>query len=117
MTQPLHLPRLAAAQSDTWVALPAGDLPFTQSVVRLTRKLKEQKVQAAGEWLLCLSGEAVLDLPEGAWVRLQVGETLRLAGGSVWEALPATGEVVLLRTRTEGWESIVDFPQNALLNF
>lgn len=96
--QPLHLPRLAAAQTDTWVPLPAGALPFTQSVLRLTRKLSGQETQAAGEWLLCLSGEAVLDLPDGVWTRLRAGETLRLPGGTVWDALPAAGEVVLLRT-------------------
>ncbi|MFC6618475.1 cupin domain-containing protein [Deinococcus radiophilus] len=95
---PLHLPRLAAAQSDTWVALPAGEALVSQHVLQLTRKLPGQQVQGAGEWVLCLSGEVVIDLPAGQWLRLQAGETVALPAGVVWSAVPMSGEAVLLRS-------------------
>ncbi|WP_261664724.1 hypothetical protein [Deinococcus sp. Marseille-Q6407] len=95
---PLPLPRLAAAQPDSWVTLPESQLPFSQSVLRLTQRLPGQRAGAAGEWLLCLSGEAVVDLPQGQWVQLRAGETLRLPAAAGWQALPVAGEVVLLRT-------------------
>ncbi|MDO4262993.1 MAG: hypothetical protein Q4C67_02230 [Deinococcus sp.] len=95
---PLHLPRLAAAQPNTWVTLPAGGLPFVQSALYLTRRLPAQSTHPAGEWLLCLAGDVVVDLPAGQWARLRAGETLPLPPSVSWQALPAQDDAVLLRT-------------------
>lgn len=95
---PLHLPRLAAAAPDTWVTLPTGALPFAQSVLLLTRRLPGQAAHPAGEALLCLTGEVVIDLPAGHWVRLRAGETLALPPAVLWHALPTGDGVTLLRT-------------------
>ncbi|GHF95848.1 hypothetical protein GCM10017783_04700 [Deinococcus piscis] len=95
---PLHLPRLAAATPDTWVTLPAGGLPFVQRALHLTRRLPAQTAHPAGEWLLCLTGDVVVDLPAGQWARLRAGETLHLPPAVTWQALPAQAEAVLLRT-------------------
>lgn len=94
---PLHLPRLAAAAPDTWVTLPAAGLPFVQSALHLTRRLPAQTAHPQGEWLLCLSGDVVVDLPAGQWARLRAGETLQLPPAVTWQAIPQA-EAALLRT-------------------
>lgn len=85
---PLHLLRLARAAPGEWVALPGGPLRvlWTRGPVRA----------AQPGWLVCLSGEAVLDLPgpQGDFVRLRPGEGYALGPGE-WGAQPL-GEVTLL---------------------
>ncbi|WP_240738208.1 hypothetical protein [Deinococcus fonticola] len=45
-------------------------------------------------WLLCLKGEAVVDLPDGDFVRLRAGEGYQLA--SMWDVLPTRDGTTLL---------------------
>ena len=84
---PLHFIRLAQGSAGQWVTLPDGGL----HVIELTGKL--EGVRQRG-WLLCLKGEAVLDLPEGDFVRLRVGEGYPIGGD--WDALPTREGTVLL---------------------
>lgn len=99
---PLHLPRLAAATPDQWVTLPESESPLRQRVLWLTQKCAGERAGVGGEWLLCLSGQVVLDLPAGQWAQLGAGESLRIGAGTVWDAVPASGKVVLLRIAVDG---------------
>lgn len=48
-------------------------------------------------WLVCLTGEAVIDLPQRDFVRLRSGEGYGVSATQPWEALPVkTGTVLLL---------------------
>lgn len=85
--QALHLIRLAQGSPGQWVALPGGAL----RVLALTARLDAQ--QAHG-WMVCLRGEAVLDLPDGDFVRLRPGEGFELR--AAWAALPTRDDTVLL---------------------
>lgn len=83
---PLHFVRLAAGSPGVWVALPGGGLRVIQLVGTLG-------MNAPG-WLLCLKGEAVIDLPDGDFVRLRAGEGYQLS--TSWEVLPTREQTTLL---------------------
>ena len=87
--QALHLGRLAQASPGEWVRLPGGEL----RVVLLQGKL-------AGEgqagWLLCLSGEAVIDLPLKNFVRLRPAEGYRMRLDEPWTAFDTKADTTLL---------------------
>lgn len=83
---PLHFIRLAQGSPGEWVTLPGGGVRVIQLVGRVN-------MEAHG-WLLCLKGEAVVDLPDGDFVRLRAGEGYALA--SVWEVLPTREGTTLL---------------------
>lgn len=85
--QPLHLLRLAEAQAGQWVALPSSTL----RVVQLAGKMPPQSRYG---WLLCLQGEAVIDLPELQFVRLRVGEGYAVP--PQWKAVALAAPTVLL---------------------
>ncbi|RJF73181.1 hypothetical protein D3875_18135 [Deinococcus cavernae] len=78
--------RLAQGLPGFWVALPGGGLRVVQLVGPLS-------MNAPG-WLLCLKGEAVIDLPDGDFVRLRAGEGYQLA--SMWDVLPTRDGTTLL---------------------
>ena len=82
---PLHFIRLAQGSAGVWVTLPGGGL----RVIALTGRVH---LDLHG-WLLCLKGEAVIDLPEGDFVRLRTGEGYLLA--APWDALPTREGTVL----------------------
>lgn len=86
---PLNLARLAAGAPGTWVMLPGADV----RVLALEGKLMGP---AASGWLVCLTGEALIDLPEGDFVRLRASEAHRLTPGDDWEALPVKAATVLM---------------------
>lgn len=85
--QPLHLLRLAQSAPGQWVQLPGS----VARVLGLSGKISEQ----VGGSLLCLAGEAVVDLPTGAFVHLRTGELFQGAGA--WEALALREGTVLLQ--------------------
>ncbi|BDP42471.1 hypothetical protein DAETH_24400 [Deinococcus aetherius] len=87
--QTLHLARLAQGTPGEWVALPGGLL----RVLALGGKVDGPS--AAG-WLTCLTGEAILDLPEREFVRLRPAESYRVTPGEPWTALPVREGTVLL---------------------
>ncbi len=91
--------RLAAAQPDVWVPLPASSPHLFPAALLLTHRCPLQVAAAGGEWLLCLGGRAVLDLPGGQWAELSAGDAHHLPAGTAWAALPAEKEAVLLRLR------------------
>lgn len=68
------------------MALPGGGLRVIQLVGTLS-------MNAPG-WLLCLKGEAVIDLPDGDFVRLRAGEGYQLS--TSWEVLPTREQTTLL---------------------
>lgn len=69
------------------MALPRGG----PRVLALAGKLGPQ---VGAGWLVCLHGEAVLDLPQGDFVRLRSGESFFVPPG--WSAVPCASETVLL---------------------
>lgn len=85
--QALHFVRLAQGSPGTWVTLPGG----AGRVILLPPRLRAQREHG---WLLCLKGEAVVDLPSLDFVRLRVGEGFPLTAG--WDALPTQEGTVLL---------------------
>ena len=68
------------------MTLPWGGLRVIELVGHL-------RMDAPG-WLLCLKGEAVIDLPDGDFVRLRTGEGYLLT--SSWDALPTREGTALL---------------------
>ncbi|MFC6591848.1 hypothetical protein ACFP81_07385 [Deinococcus lacus] len=90
--QALHLPRLAAAQPGHWVGVPGSAL----AVITLRHALAPQ---AQAGWLTCLSGEVVIDLPGGDWVRLQAGEAYSVPAG--WRATAGAAQPTLLLARED----------------
>lgn len=87
--QALHLARLAQASPGAWVALPGGAL----RVLALPGKVTGP---AGGGWLTCVTGEALLDLPGGEFVRLRAAESYRVPADAPWTALPVRAGTVLL---------------------
>ncbi|OLV20057.1 hypothetical protein [Deinococcus marmoris] len=88
--QALHLTRLAQSSPGQWVGLPGGEL----RVLNLSGKLTGDAVTG---WLICLSGEAVVDLPQNNFVRLRPGEGYRVSAGESWMAFDTKeGSVLLL---------------------
>lgn len=87
--QALHLARLAASTPGEWVALPGGLL----RVLALSGKVGGPAVPG---WLTCLTGEALLDLPQREFVRLRAAESYRVTPREAWEALPVRSGTVLL---------------------
>lgn len=83
---PLHFIRLAQGSPGVWVTLPGGGVRVMQLVGRA-------EMDAQG-WLLCLKGEAVIDLPDGDFVRLRSGEGYQLS--TPWEVLPTRDQTTLL---------------------
>lgn len=87
--QALHLARLAQGTPGEWVTLPGGEL----RVLALAGKTSGPSVSG---WLTCIAGEAVLDLPQGEFVRLRAAEAHRVRPDEAWEALPVRAGTVLL---------------------
>lgn len=88
--QALHLTRLAQSSPGQWVGLPGGEL----RVLNLNGKLTGDAVTG---WLVCLSGEAVIDLPQNNFVRLRPGEGHRVTAIEAWTAFDTKeGSVLLL---------------------
>lgn len=87
--QALHLARLAGSTPGEWVALPGGLL----RVLALRGKVGGPPVPG---WLTCLTGEALLDLPQREFVRLRPAESYRVSPDAPWEALPVRSGTVLL---------------------
>ncbi|MFB9993675.1 hypothetical protein ACFFLM_17060 [Deinococcus oregonensis] len=86
---PLNLARLAAGAPGSWVMLPGAEVRV------LALEGKQAGLPASG-WLVCLTGEALIDLPEGDFVRLRASEAHRLTLGDEWEALPVKAATVLM---------------------
>jgi len=86
---PLNLARLAAGAPGTWVMLPGAD-------VRVLALEGQQSGPAASGWLVCLTGEALIDLPEGDFVRLRATEAHRLTPGDEWSVLPVKPNTVVM---------------------
>jgi hypothetical protein len=88
--QALHLTRLGQSAPGQWVGLPGGEL----RVINLNGKVVGESVTG---WLICLSGEAVIDLPLNNFVRLRPGEGYRVTAGEPWTAFDTKeGSVLLL---------------------
>lgn len=87
--QALHLSRLAQGAPGQWVALPGGG-------VRITALVGSQAGVPGPGWVVCLSGEAVVDLPLNNFVRLRATESYRVPPGEAWTALPVKAATVLL---------------------
>ncbi len=87
--QALHLTRLAQSSPGQWVGLPGGEL----RVLNLSGKLTGDAVTG---WLICLSGEAVVDLPQNNFVRLRPGEGYRVTAAELWTAFDTKEGSVLL---------------------
>ena len=87
--QSLHLTRLAQSSPGQWVGLPGGEL----RVLNLNGKLTGDPVTG---WLVCLSGEAVIDLPLNNFVRLRPGEGYRVTAAEPWTAFGTREGSVLL---------------------
>ncbi|UQN05285.1 hypothetical protein [Deinococcus sp. QL22] len=86
---PLNLARLAAGAPGTWVTLPGAEVRV------LALDAKQTGLRASG-WLVCLTGEALIDLSEGDFVRLRASEAHRLTPADDWEALPVKAATVLM---------------------
>ncbi|WP_019009534.1 hypothetical protein [Deinococcus aquatilis] len=86
---PLNLARLAAGAPGVWVALPGAE-------VRLLALANKQTGPKAAGWLVCLTGEALIDLPEGDFVRLRASEAHRLIPEDDWSVLPVKPNTVLM---------------------
>ncbi|GAA5534727.1 hypothetical protein E5F05_18225 [Deinococcus metallilatus] len=85
----LHLARLAAGTPGEWVALPGG-------LLRVLALKGKASGPAVSGWLTCLTGEALLDLPHGEFVRLRAAEGYRVTPEVPWEALPVKADTALL---------------------
>ena len=92
--QALHLPRLAQGTPGEWVRLPGGRV----RVVNLSGTLTGP---AETGWLLCLSGEAVVDLPLRNFVRLRPAEGYRVRAEEPWTAFGTKDGTVLILTPDE----------------
>ncbi|MDB5044092.1 MAG: hypothetical protein JWQ08_142 [Deinococcus sp.] len=86
---PLNLARLAAGAPGQWVTLPGAE-------VRLLALEAKQSGPRASGWLVCLMGEALIDLPEGDFVRLRITEAHRLLPEDEWTMLPVKAGTVLM---------------------
>ncbi|CAM3692622.1 hypothetical protein [Deinococcus frigens] len=93
--QALHLIRLAQSSAGQWVGLPGGEL----RVVHLNGKLTGDVTTG---WLICLSGEAVIDLPQNNFVRLRPGEGYRVTAEESWTAFDTKEGSVLLFSADAG---------------
>lgn len=87
--QALHLARLAGATPGQWVALPGGAL----RAIQLSGRYVGEPLTG---WLVCLSGEAVLDLPLNNFVRLRPAEGYRVRPEEPWTAFATKDGTVLL---------------------
>lgn len=87
--QALHLSRLAQGTPGQWVKMPGGEL----RVINLNGKVQGDSVNG---WLVCLSGEAVVDLPLNNFVRLRPAEGYRLSANEVWTAFDTKENTVLM---------------------
>ncbi|GGS30346.1 hypothetical protein [Deinococcus knuensis] len=87
--QALHLPRLAQGTPGEWVRLPGGNV----QVVTLTGTLTGP---ATPGWLVCLTGEAVVDLPLRNFVRLRPGEGYHVTPEQPWTAFGTRDGTTLL---------------------
>ncbi|GGL82993.1 hypothetical protein GCM10010840_20970 [Deinococcus aerolatus] len=98
--QALHLIRLAQGSPGQWLGLPGGDL----RVLNLSGKHSGNQPgsDAVTGWLLCLSGEAVVDLPLNNFVRLRPGEGYRVTAGEPWTAFGTKDGSVLLFSADAG---------------
>lgn len=92
--QSLHLARLAQGSPGEWVRLPGGRV----RVVNLSGTLTGP---AETGWLLCLSGEAVVDLPLSNFVRLRPAEGYRVRAEEAWTAFGTKDGTVLILTPDE----------------
>lgn len=92
--QALHLTRLAQGSPGQWVGLPGGEL----RVLNLSGKHSANQPggDAVTGWLVCLSGEAVIDLPLNNFVRLRPGEGYRVTATEPWTAFGTREGSVLL---------------------
>ncbi|WP_221088010.1 hypothetical protein [Deinococcus aquaedulcis] len=87
--QALHLARLAQGSPGHWVRLPGSGL----RVVHLSGTLTGPTETG---YLLCLSGEAVVDLPLSNFVRLRPAEGYRVQAQTPWTAFATKDGTVLL---------------------
>ncbi|PTA66485.1 hypothetical protein [Deinococcus arcticus] len=87
--QALHLARLAQGSPGQWVRLPGSGLQVLELAGTLTGP-------AVTGYLLCLSGEAVVDLPLSNFVRLRPAEGYRVQAQSPWTAFATKEGTVLL---------------------
>ncbi|MFC4427365.1 hypothetical protein [Deinococcus navajonensis] len=87
--QALHLARLAQATPGEWVVLPGGR-------VRTLNLSGRVEGPALTGWLVCLTGEAVVDLPLSNFVRLRASEGYRVGESEPWTAFDTRAGTVLL---------------------
>ncbi|MFC4639688.1 hypothetical protein [Deinococcus hohokamensis] len=87
--QALHLARLAQATPGAWVALPGGRV----RTLNLSGRLDGPALTG---WLVCLSGEVVVDLPLSNFVRLRPSEGYRVSVDEPWTAFDTKPGTVLL---------------------
>ncbi|ACO45599.1 hypothetical protein DEDE109153_05010 [Deinococcus deserti] len=87
--QALHLARLAQGTPGQWVALPGGQ-------VRCLNLNGRVDGPALAGWLVCLTGEAVVDLPLNNFVCLRASESYRLRAEEPWSAFETKAGTVLL---------------------
>ncbi|THF86095.1 hypothetical protein E7T09_12735 [Deinococcus sp. KSM4-11] len=86
----LHLTRLAQGTPGEWVRLPGGNV----RVLNLSGKAPQAGLDG---WVVCLSGEAVIDLPLNNFVRLRPGEGHRVTASEPWVPFDTReGTVILL---------------------
>lgn len=93
--QALHFARLAQGSPGQWVRLPGGEL----RTVQLAGKLSGEAVNG---WLICLAGEAVVDLPLNNFVRLRASEGYRVKRDEAWTAFDTKDNTVLLLVADAG---------------
>ncbi|MBZ9752434.1 hypothetical protein K7W42_16415 [Deinococcus sp. HMF7604] len=87
--QALHLARLAQGTPGEWVRLPGSAV----QVVQLQGTLSGPQVSG---WLICLSGEAVVDLPLSNFVRLRPAEGYGVQAHEPWTAFGTKDGTVLM---------------------
>ncbi|SEI69367.1 hypothetical protein SAMN04488058_101361 [Deinococcus reticulitermitis] len=83
---PLHLLRLAQGSPGQWLTLPGAAL----RVLALRGPVRD----SGSGYLVCLSGAAVVDLPEPTFVQLRSGEAHRVGGE--WQASALEANTTLL---------------------
>lgn len=86
--QALHLTRLALVHAGEWFSLPNSQA----KLIHLKRKMQMPETKS---WVICLSGEAMIDLPDGEFVRLKASEGFELQA-TTWETLPVRDGTVLM---------------------